>query len=168
MQAPGLTFQQAQQVPGGFAQFPVMAPNGAHSSGEPFLAAPLEPFGLSHVTAGERGVRRLQHTQGRREEEQGRLPPRMAQGGAKPAKVGKHVKNAKVRKKVLIGPKNNQIDLEKILRASHRPDGEQGRPDYYEDDEEVLSLTTLMIKNIPVKFLQGDMLTLIDKNFTGK
>jgi len=37
-----------------------------------------------------------------------------------------------------------------------------------EDDEEVLSLTTLMIKNIPVKFLQGDMLKLIDKNFMGK
>ena len=32
----------------------------------------------------------------------------------------------------------------------------------------MLSLTTLMIKNIPVKFLQGDMLKLIDKNFMGK
>lgn len=92
----------------------------------------------------------------------------MAQGGAKPAKVGKHVKNAKVRKKVLIGPKNNQINLEKILLASQQPDGALNRPEFIEDDEEVLSLTTLMIKNIPVKFLQGDMLTLIDKNFTGK
>lgn len=92
----------------------------------------------------------------------------MAQGNTKPGKVGKHVKNAKVKKKVLIGPKNNQIDLAKILRASQRYEGEQSQPDFFEDDEEVLSLTTLMIKNIPVKFLQGDMLKLIDKNFTGK
>ena len=37
-----------------------------------------------------------------------------------------------------------------------------------ENDKEIQSQTTLMIKNIPVKFLQGDMLKLLNKNFTGK
>jgi hypothetical protein len=46
------------------------------------------------------------------------------------------------KKKVLIGPKNNQIDFERILYAQ-----ENG-------DEEVLKQTTLMIRNIPIKFTQ--------------
>lgn len=35
-------------------------------------------------------------------------------------------------------------------------------------DEEVLSLTTLMIKNIPIRFLQADMLKLLNRNNRGK
>ena len=45
-----------------------------------------------------------------------------------------------MKKKVLIGPKNNQIDPERILYAD------------VNNDEEVLKLTTLMIRNIPIKF----------------
>ena len=43
-------------------------------------------------------------------------------------------------KKVLIGPKNNQIDFDRILFCQDN------------DDLEVMKLTTLMIRNIPIKF----------------
>mmetsp|Transcript_4593 Transcript_4593/g.6983 ORF Transcript_4593/g.6983 Transcript_4593/m.6983 type:complete len:137 (+) Transcript_4593:3069-3479(+) len=46
----------------------------------------------------------------------------------------------KIRKKVLIGPKNNKINFYRILNSNET------------NDEEVLSLTTLMIKNIPIRF----------------
>lgn len=59
------------------------------------------------------------------------------------------------KKKVLIGPKNNQIDFFRVLWAK-------------ENDDEVQGLTTLMIKNIPIRILQTDMLKLIDRNFKGK
>ena len=62
----------------------------------------------------------------------------------------------KIKKKVLIGPKNNKIDFFRILRA------------YEMNDEEVLSLTTLMIKNIPIRFKQDDMLKLLNRNFERK
>ena len=57
---------------------------------------------------------------------------------------------------MLIGPKNNQINFFRILKAEEN------------FDEEVLNLSTLMIRNIPIKFNQSDMLTLIDRNFYGK
>ena len=62
---------------------------------------------------------------------------------SKSGKSGKSNKSGKnkVRKKVLIGPKNNQIEFERIINAQETR------------DEEVLSLTTLMIKNIPIRFL---------------
>jgi len=71
-----------------------------------------------------------------------------SQQSAKSSKSKKSVK-----KQILIGPKNNQIDLKRILLC---------RQSY---DEECESLTTLMIKNIPIKFLQQDMLHLINRNF---
>ena len=74
-----------------------------------------------------------------------------SQQSAKSSKSKKSVK-----KQILIGPKNNQIDLKRILLC---------RQSY---DEECESLTTLMIKNIPIKFLQQDMLHLINRNFQGK
>lgn len=43
-------------------------------------------------------------------------------------------------KKILIGPKNNTIDFDRILY------GEENL------DLEVMKLTTLMIRNIPIKF----------------
>lgn len=52
--------------------------------------------------------------------------------------------------------KDNSINLFRILRAEQN------------QDEEVMRLTTLMIRNIPVRFMQNDMLKLIDKNFYGK
>ena len=62
----------------------------------------------------------------------------------------------KIKKKVLIGPKNNKIDFFRILRSFEYP------------DDEVQSLTTLMIKNIPIRFQQNDMLKLLNRNFSGK
>ena len=35
-------------------------------------------------------------------------------------------------------------------------------------DYEALELTTLMIKNIPIKFMQNDMLNLLNEKFSGK
>jgi len=43
-------------------------------------------------------------------------------------------------KKVLVGPSNNQVNVYRILKAEQNL------------DSEVLGLTTLMIKNIPIKF----------------
>jgi len=54
---------------------------------------------------------------------------------------------------VLIGPKNNQIEVERILTARDR------------GDDEILKQTTLMIRNIPIKFNQQDMIKLIDTKF---
>lgn len=59
-------------------------------------------------------------------------------------------------KKPLIGPENNQIEFERILYAE-----EMG-------DDEVLRQTTLMIRNIPIKFSQADMLELVDEKFEGQ
>jgi hypothetical protein len=53
----------------------------------------------------------------------------------------KSSKSKKAKKKVLIGPKNNSVDFYRILRAEEN------------NDEEVQGLTTLMIKNIPIKIL---------------
>ena len=61
----------------------------------------------------------------------------------------------KAKRKILIGPKNNHINFYRILRAQEN------------DDEEAQTLTTLMIKNIPVKFTQNDMIKLLD-GFKGK
>jgi hypothetical protein len=47
----------------------------------------------------------------------------------------------KPKKKDLNGPKSNQINFYRILRAEEN------------QDEEGLELTTLMIKNIPIKFM---------------
>ena len=44
------------------------------------------------------------------------------------------------KKKVLIGPKNNKIEFDRLIYAE-----ENG-------DFEVLKQTTLMIRNIPIKF----------------
>lgn len=54
----------------------------------------------------------------KKKEDQNCYQTKMPKMNGKAVKVGKHVKNTKVKKKVLIGPKNNQIDLMKILRAS--------------------------------------------------
>lgn len=59
----------------------------------------------------------------------------------------------KKQKKVYVGPKVHHVDLYRILNAEKNL------------DKEVLGLTTLMIKNIPVKFMQQDMLTLINQKF---
>lgn len=53
-------------------------------------------------------------------------------------------------KKTIIGPKNNKINFDRILYAT----------DY--DDNEVLGYSTLMIKNIPIKFAQNELQKLID------
>ena len=68
----------------------------------------------------------------------------------------KSSKSKKAKKKNLIGPKNNQVDFYRILWAEEN------------NDDEVLGLTTLMIKNIPIKITQNDMLQLLDKNFAGR
>ena len=59
------------------------------------------------------------------------------------------------KKKVYVGPKQNKIDFERILNAD------------LNNDQEVKQQTTLMIRNIPIKFNQQDMMQLIDKNFKG-
>jgi hypothetical protein len=59
-------------------------------------------------------------------------------------------------KKILIGPKNNQIEFDRILYADRNA------------DEEVLSLTTLMIRNIPIKFTQPEMIEMINKKFSNQ
>jgi hypothetical protein len=59
-------------------------------------------------------------------------------------------------KKVYIGPKNNTVNLFRILKAEEN------------QDTEVMGLTTMMIKNIPVKCMQSDLLKLIDTKFYGK
>ena len=59
-------------------------------------------------------------------------------------------------KKELKGPKNNQIEFERLLFAKSR------------SDTEILSQTTLMIKNIPIKFNHCDILELVNKKFEGK
>jgi hypothetical protein len=59
-------------------------------------------------------------------------------------------------KKIFIGPTNNKINLFRILKGENNL------------DDEVMKLTTLMIRNIPVKTLQSDLLAFIDENFYGK
>ena len=63
--------------------------------------------------------------------------------------VGDLEKNSKIvmdtydeasKKKVLIGPKNNQVDFDRIIYAEQN------------EDLELLGQTTLMIRNIPIKF----------------
>lgn len=81
----------------------------------------------------------------------------MSQAPQPKQKANKLPKN-KVKKKVLIGPANNKINFNTILAGGSEN----------EDDEGMHALTTLMIRNIPVKFLQADMLKLIDRNYFGK
>ena len=59
-------------------------------------------------------------------------------------------------KKVFVGPKNNKVNLFRILKAEAN------------FDHEILGQTTLMIKNIPVKTMQNELLSLIDQSFYGK
>jgi hypothetical protein len=59
-------------------------------------------------------------------------------------------------KKELIGPKNNQIEFERLLFAKSR------------NDSEILSQTTLMIKNIPIKFNHDCILEMINRKFAKK
>ena len=54
---------------------------------------------------------------------------------------------------MLIGPKNNQVDFDRIIYADKN------------GDLEVLGQTTLMIRNIPIKFSQADMMALINVQF---
>lgn len=70
-------------------------------------------------------------------------------------KSSKKKKDAK-KKEILIGPKNNNINFYRILNCHET------------NDTEILGLTTLMIKNIPMKFMQQDVLQLINPNFHGK
>lgn len=59
-------------------------------------------------------------------------------------------------KKELKGPKNNQIEFERLLFAKSR------------NDSEILSQTTLMIKNIPIKFNHDNILEMINRKFAEK
>lgn len=54
---------------------------------------------------------------------------------------------------MLNGPKNNLIDFERILYASDN------------DDYEVIRQTTLMIRNIPIKITQNNMMEMINDKF---
>jgi hypothetical protein len=56
-------------------------------------------------------------------------------------KSQKSSKKDKNKKEILIGPKNNSINFYRILNCHETY------------DQEILGLTTLMIKNIPMKFL---------------
>ena len=65
-------------------------------------------------------------------------------------------KQSSYKKKVLVGPKCNQIDFERIINSQ------------INNDTEVEKQTTLMIRNIPIKFSQPDMLKLFDEKFQGQ
>jgi hypothetical protein len=54
-------------------------------------------------------------------------------------------------KKKLKGPLIKEFDFQRLLFAKY--------------DDQILAQTTLMIKNIPIKFTQRDILGLIDKYF---
>ena len=54
-------------------------------------------------------------------------------------------KKPRNKKKKLVGPINNEINIDKILIALLNN---------YHGDQETLKQTTLMIKNIPIKFAQ--------------
>ena len=49
-----------------------------------------------------------------------------------------------------MGPKNKEVEVERLLYA------------YENNDRAILRQTTLMIRNIPIKFRQQDMLNLMD------
>lgn len=54
-------------------------------------------------------------------------------------------------KKEFEGPKNNKIDVDRLMRACQL--NQNGRMVHLaEGEDDVMRLTTLMIKNIPVKF----------------
>ena len=59
-------------------------------------------------------------------------------------------------KKELKGPSNNQIEFERLLFAKSH------------NDCEILSQTTLMIKNIPIKFNHDCILDIINRKFAEK
>jgi len=65
-------------------------------------------------------------------------------------------KKGKSKKKVLNSVKQNRIDFNRILHS------------YKTNDLEILRQTTLMIKNIPMKFSQNDMLNIINEQSRGK
>ena len=54
---------------------------------------------------------------------------------------------------MLIGPKSNHIDFERIVNSQ------------INQDTEIEKQTTLMIRNIPIKFNQFDMMDLFNEKF---
>jgi len=72
-----------------------------------------------------------------------------------PSETNSKTANSNYKKKVLVGPKCNQIDFERIINSQNHA------------DLEVEKQTTLMIRNIPIKFNQTDMLKLFDEKFQG-
>ena len=59
-------------------------------------------------------------------------------------------------RKELKGPKVRNIDFDRLLNARDN------------NDEEILGQTTLMIRNVPIRFDQVGMLALINKKFANK
>jgi len=57
-----------------------------------------------------------------------------------PSETNSKTANSNYKKKVLVGPKCNQIDFERIINSQNHA------------DLEVEKQTTLMIRNIPIKF----------------
>jgi len=105
-------------MPNAFAMFASMMPPESAQGQQQFAGAAQETRGLQGMNDEE--VHVYQKSPAKKNEDQNCYPSKMPKMNGKAAKVGKHVKNTKVKKKVLIGPKNNQIDLMKILRASQR------------------------------------------------
>ena len=68
-------------------------------------------------------------------------------------------------KKKFDGPQNNQIVIDALLRDSVTWMNGNYQPPAQGDN--LMRQTTLMLKNIPVKFTQKTMLELIDERFSG-